>query len=1255
MSDPSPADETVLSPFEAARVDDICDQFEAAWKGGRRPRIEDFLGADTEPEKEPAPAPERSALLRELIALDVAYRRRSGEVPEVNDYQARFPALDPEWLRHKVEPAPPMVAMRARPTDPAATTRYRPAADGGDDRVTPDAGAGEGTCAAGDPGLPGGTQVRYFGDYELLRVLGRGGMGVVYKARQQSLNRLVAIKMIRAGLWASDDEVRRFRNEAEAVANLDHPQIVTIHEVGEHDGHHYFSMKLVDGPSLAGHLPRYRTDPRSVARLVAEVARAVHHAHQRGILHRDLKPSNILLDAEGHPHVTDFGLARRIAEGSDLSVSGSVLGTPAYMSPEQASGRRTAVTTAADVYGLGAVLYATLTGRPPFQGETIAAILDQVRERTPVRPRLINRLVDRDLETICLKCLEKDPKARYDSAAALADDLDRWFAGRPIHARRTPAWERALKWARRRPAAAALVALGLALALGAAGAGERYAAYRHAEDQRVARLRLEAGDDLARGQRQRAEGLLNAAQVTLTALHARLRPEPRLADLQRRVAEALGDVQDRLAARERFTRFGRLRDQALVLDGHAVIFPESLMSVSAGAPDTPADTPARPPRPEIPAQSIRTTAAAALEVFPLGTSTGTSTAPVPLPAVLTPAERAEVEADRYLMLMVLAEAVARPMAGEDPRRQAGEALKLLDRAAAGHAPTPTFHLRRAACLERLGQAGAARHEAELAERIAPADTFDHLLLGREELRRGALDRARSHLEAALRLRPESFWARCLLAVAELNSTPPRAAEAKTELTTCLRDQPSYSWLYLIRGTAYGEMGAALAAAGRTAAPQAAALAAEAEARFEDAEADFRKALALGLETPLDHVLLRNNRGVMRLQRRKWTSAAADFEQAITLDPARYNAYVSLGQALRKLGRHDEAIARLGEAIARAPELAALPRARALARLDGVRGALPPAEADAGAAAGANAEVEAEAEAVLRDLETAARLEPPGSGTAAEDHTLRGRLLLARNRPGEALSAADAALAVDPDATAAHLIKVAALMRLERLGDVIESCDGALARGAGSTELYRLRGMARLRRQDFAGAIEDDTMALSLHPARPAEVRRDRGWAHLFAGAPAMALRDFEAALQLDSADAEGYAGRAAARVRLNRIRDALADAEESLRRAAPSPRLLYIAAQTYTLASVRAVAAVAPSGRPATVESLAYESRAADLLEQALERTPARDRPAFWRNVIARDALLRPLWQNPRLLRRFPFPPGDSHDPPSQRSDQRQP
>jgi tetratricopeptide (TPR) repeat protein len=381
----------------------------------------------------PALADDSEAVF-ELVYNEILIREELGESPDPHEYAAAFPLLAGR-LRLQLEVHEALSSGEIAGVGWPEPSHRR---------------------SFPEPRVPG---------YELLGEIGRGGMGVVFRARQTAPSRLVALKVILEGRFASELDRLRFANEAELVAALAHPNIVPILEVGQHDGLPYFTMPLLLGGSLAAAQPHPAGDPRSVASLVAEVAAAVHHAHQRGILHRDLKPANILLDEEGRPHVTDFGLAKRVHEGRGLTATGAIMGSPGYMSPEQASGEPGAVTTASDVYGLGAVLYALLTGRAPFEESSIRETIARLNEEPPEPPSRLNREVPSPLDQICLKCLEKEPARRYASAEALAADLRRWLAGEPILARPEPLAERTRRWVRRRRTAVAACAAAVLVAM----------------------------------------------------------------------------------------------------------------------------------------------------------------------------------------------------------------------------------------------------------------------------------------------------------------------------------------------------------------------------------------------------------------------------------------------------------------------------------------------------------------------------------------------------------------------------------------------------------------------------------------------------------------------------------------------------------------------------------------------------------------------------------------------------------------------
>jgi serine/threonine-protein kinase len=444
-------DSLPLSALE--RVQEVCQRFESGWREGGRPRLEEFLDS--------VAGPERQALLRELLRVEVEYRWRAGEAVSEGEYRERFP--DQEDLFQRL---------------------FQTAAAGNGPPTTAD------TAPVPEQVGPPQEAVRPFAGYELMEEMGRGGMGVVFKARQLGLDRLVALKVVLAGQFAGDQERARFRAEALAAARLCHPNVVQVHEVGEHDDRPFLCMELCPGGSLADRLDGTPWPPFRAAGLVATLAGAVHAAHSAGVVHRDLKPANVLLSADGTPKVGDFGLARRLDVEVRQTQSGAILGTPSYMAPEQAGGAGKEVGPAADVYALGAILYELLTGRPPFKAATPLDTIFQVLSDEPVPPSRLQPKVPRDLETICLKCLHKDPRQRYGTAQELADDLGRFLRGEPVLARPVGQGEKLWRWCRRNPALAAVSGLAVAAAVAAVVVSVSFAIYQAgaAEDLKAKEL-----------------------------------------------------------------------------------------------------------------------------------------------------------------------------------------------------------------------------------------------------------------------------------------------------------------------------------------------------------------------------------------------------------------------------------------------------------------------------------------------------------------------------------------------------------------------------------------------------------------------------------------------------------------------------------------------------------------------------------------------------------------------------------------------
>jgi tetratricopeptide (TPR) repeat protein len=855
--------------------------FEMAWRaalhGGPQPQVEAYL--DTVVESE------RGALRGELERVARAYEQLlppaantqlvSGQgAPASGKTAAAAAAMTLDFPPENVPRPPPTIIPEAdRP----------PASEDGDFSL--DEAATQPTTGA-QPVLAG---------YEILGELGRGGMGVVYKARQKGLDRVVALKMILAGAHAGAIHLLRFRTEAEAVARLQHPNIVQIYDIGEQDGLPYFSLEYVDGGSLDKKLGGKPLPAREAARTAAILARAVQCAHEHGIIHRDLKPANVLLTRDGQPKITDFGLAKRLDAGPDSHTrSGTLIGTPSYMAPEQARGDVREVGTLADLYSLGAVLYELLTGRPPFQGATLLDTLEQARNQEPVPPRQLNPKVPRDLETICLKCLQKEPARRYAGAAELAEDLRRFLDEEPIRARPVGTLERARRWCRRNPRTAALggtvLVLLVALVATLAVVGVRAARDRQvlAEVRGLAEQRLEqAGAALAAGDARRTQDLLSWSEPALVS------------------NPALGDVRD---------RFAELRDQAALFLEFKRLADNAHYAGLFGARGDGAGGSAR----DAAQRALHETREQCRKVLELQEEIDqrTGRGSVGWPALT--AEQEELyreEAYEAYLLAVQVEWNATLAGGDAAARQraARQAVDWLARAENLLPPTKTFYARRSECWKALGDAAAAAADARRAEAIQPTSAVDRFwhgvadrLLGDAARGRGDAKQAALHYRkaleeyaAVLRLRPDHFWSyyECAACQVRLGNLP----EAIILFTACVHIKPDAPWPYYNRGTlnlqlkqydlAVQDCDAALARDPRYAeAYLNRGIARAAQKKNGPALGDFSKALELRTGYVMAHV----QRAQLYSALKRYAEARADYDAVLRLEPGRNDIYHSRG-------------------------------------------------------------------------------------------------------------------------------------------------------------------------------------------------------------------------------------------------------------------------------------------------------------------------------------------------------------------------
>jgi tetratricopeptide (TPR) repeat protein len=982
------------------------------------------------------------------------------------DYPGPLPRLAPD--------APPALEATADSTDQVL--------GGGDAEISWTRGPSE---QAGPARLAGPT------GYEILGVLGHGGMGVVYKARQLELNRLVALKMVLAGAHASPQKLARFHTEAEAVARLQHPNIVQIHEVRKHAGLPYFSLEFVAGGSLEKKLAGKPLPAREAAPLVETLARAMQYAHEHGIIHRDLKPANVLLTADGTPKITDFGLAKKLDDGeSSQTRTGTVMGTPSYMAPEQARGDHKEIGPAADTYALGAILYELLTGRPPFQGATFLDTVEQVQFQEPVPPTRLQPKVPRDLETICLKCLQKEPAKRYASAGALADDLRRFLNEEPIRARPVRAPERLWRWCRKNPRTASLsaavfvllVSLGMVSVAVALRAGRDRAA--RAEARKLAGLRLQqAAEAIARGDARRAQDLLSVADPLVES-------EPALADVHsewdtlRAQVALYGEFKKRVDN----ARFAKLFGSRPTLEGREQGQREAQRRSL---------------------QETRQKCQQALQLVD-DIEQRRDLARVGLPP-LDPAREQLWREDVFEAFLIAAQVewdlslTARETAA--PQQAARQGIDWLNQAEKVLPHTRILPLWRSKFYKALGDTEAAREDEQRAEEVEPSSAVDRFWRGVDARLQGVAAKVKGDAKEAqgqfraalaeyaalLRLRPDHFWGYFDWAICHFHLGNPQ--DALIGFTACTHLKPDAPWSYYNRGTVHLQL-----------------------KQYGPAVQDFDKALE---RDPL-YAEAYLNRGLCHTLQDRPEQALEDFGQAIQANPDYAMAYYRRAQTYRALKRHREA----------RDDYSAVLR-------------LQPQRADCLLARGLTNMLLKDFDAALADLQAVPPLEPGN----AMPHYLIGVIHLGCRQYDQALPALQRAMTVRLDFDRPYLARAQINLRQGKLPEALADVNHVLTRLSPPKKASVLNDRADVYRAmgklDEAAADYRESIRLA-----PSGADAYVGLARIYErqGQPDQARACYDQLVKANPDSAETYLRRAEYRRDQQQFPAALADCDEAAKR-----------------------------------------------------------------------------------------------------------